>query len=67
MVKVDIAIEIKEDKTVRVEMDLLKREDWKEDEWQLAEILQETYIGIINLLEKSGLAKETFRKIIKEK
>lgn len=65
MVKAELSIETKNNQ-LNITMDLLKREDWKQDEWELANNLQESLIGIIDLVKASGLAKETKREIIKE-
>lgn len=46
MVKAEITIEIKEDNSLHLVIDLLKREDWKEDEFLLAQIIEKIIVDI---------------------
>lgn len=66
MVRAELTIEITKNDKLRIGLDLLKREDWKEDEWNLANNLQEYLMFVVNAVSKSGLAKLTKKEIIKE-
>jgi len=65
MVKAELTIEYK-DEELYIGLDLLKREDWTNIEWQLANSLQESLLKLTGILKKSGKATETKQEIIKE-
>jgi len=65
MVKAELTIEFTEDKQLHIGLDLLKREDWKEDEMKIANTIQESLIIMVDLLKKTGRAEEIYREIIK--
>jgi hypothetical protein len=54
MVKVDMVIDFQNSK---IEIHLLKREDWTEDEWNVAKSVEGLYGSII---EESGVAEKIF-------
>lgn len=66
MVKAELIIEVTEDNQLHIGLDLLKREDWKEYEMQIANTIQESLIIMIDLLKDTGQAEEIYRKIIKD-
>jgi len=58
------------DKDNRFELvcDLLKREDWKDEEWELAKIIEGILVGAINKIAKDELIQQEFiKKFIEEK
>lgn len=65
MVKAEIIIKIKEGGKLSIGLDLLKREDWKESEWGLAEIIQESLLSIIKLISKQEGVELIKKEIIK--
>lgn len=65
MVKAEISINIKNDH-LELSVDLLKREDWKEDEWGLANIIQQFIVSALDILKKNGIAEEIYGEIIRE-
>lgn len=64
MVKAELTIEIDGENQLRIGLDLLKREDWKEEEFKVANTIQESLLAIIELTKNSGLVRETYREII---
>ena len=67
MVKAEISIEFNKENQLHIELDLLKREDWTEEEWLFANSLQETLLTLTEILKRSGHAQELKREIIKER
>jgi hypothetical protein len=66
MVKAELTIEFRDkDEQLLIGLDLLKREDWTEEEFQMAQSVQESVLMIIDMLKGSGLVKEVKREIIK--
>ncbi len=66
MVKAELSLHINEDDTLEITLDLLKREDWKEIEWELANSVQDALITIVKTMDKLKVARLTKEKIIKE-
>jgi len=54
MVKAELTIEIQKDDKLHIALDLLKREDAKNMEWQIAELIQELILTTINLMTKDN-------------
>lgn len=67
MVKAELTIKVDEDDRVHIRLDLLKREDWKQDELQIADTIQKSLLKMIDLLKRGGQAKELKREIIEDK
>jgi len=65
MVKAELTIELKDGKDAHIGLDLLKREDWNEDEWNVANMIQETLLTMIKMVTDSGLAELEKQEIIK--
>ena len=65
MVKAELTIEFTKDDKLHIGLDLLKREDYTEEEFKVAQSIQESLLIMIDMLKGSGLAKETKRVIIK--
>lgn len=63
MVKAEMTIEYNDKEQLHIGLDLLKREDWTEIEWQLANHLQTSLLAIIEVFKASGV-KEIKREII---
>jgi len=66
MVKAEITIEINKDNNLQLDLDLLKREDWKKDEYELAGIIQKILIDTINKIKRSGKVDEVKTETINE-
>ena len=67
MVKAELTIQFTKPTGLQIGLDLLKREDWTQEEFDIANNLQESLIAIIDMMTASGIAKEEKREIIKEK
>lgn len=67
MVKAELTIEINKDSKLHIGLDLLRREDATEEEFQIAQSIQESLLAIIDLLKESALVKVIKREIIKDK
>ena len=65
MVKAELTIEFTKQNQLHIGLDLLKREDATDEEFAVAESIQESLLMIIDMLKGSGLAKELKREIIK--
>lgn len=66
MVKAELTIEFSDrDQQLHISLDLLKREDYTEEEFQVAQNIQESLLMMIDILNNSGLSKEIKREIIK--
>ena len=52
MVKAELTIEIQKDDKLHIALDLLKREDAKIMEWQIAEVIQELLLSSIKIMTK---------------
>ena len=65
MVITQINIEIAKDKKLRFGFDLLKREDWSKEEWELAEIIESILMDMIKMIVKEGKAILIKQQIIK--
>jgi hypothetical protein len=65
MVKAELSIEFSKDKQLHIGLDLLKREDWTEEEFTLAESLQQSLLMLIDIMKDTKLVEETKREIIK--
>ena len=54
MVKAELTIEIQKDDKLHIALDLLKREDAKIMEWQIAEVIQELLSSSIKIMTKEN-------------
>jgi hypothetical protein len=64
MVKAELTI-IKKDDNLQIDLDLLKREDWTQEEWELANTIQEILLTSIKLITENSDAKLIKQEIIK--
>ena len=64
MVKCELTIHSPKDSKLHIELDLLKREDAKDLEWQLAEKIQDLILNLIEVFKATG-AKEIKKEVIK--
>lgn len=68
MVKAELTILFNDkDQLLHIDLDLLKREDYTDEEFELAQKIEESLILMIDLLKSDTRVKEKLRKIIKEK
>lgn len=67
MVKAELTIEFKKDNKLHIGLDLLRREDATEEEFQVAQSVQESLLMIIDILKAGGFANEMKREIISDK
>ena len=67
MVKAELTIEIQKDDKLHIALDLLKREDAKNMEWQIAEVIQELLLSSIKIMTKEDPNILLKQEIIKEK
>ena len=67
MVKAELTIEIQKDDKLHIALDLLKREDAKIMEWQIAEVIQELLLSSIKIMTKEDPNILLKQEIIKEK
>lgn len=66
MVKAELSLHVNEDDILEITLDLLKREDWKEAEWELANSLQDALITMVKTMDELKVARLTKQEIIKE-
>ena len=64
MVKAELTIEFRKD-NLHIALDLLKREDWTETEWALANTIQEILLTSIKMVTETTKAKLVKQEIIK--
>jgi len=65
MVKAELTIELQNDKDLHIGLDLLKREDANDIEFQIANTIQESLLVIINAITETGAADLIKKEIIK--
>lgn len=67
MVKAELTIEFSKENKLHIGLDLLRREDATEEEFQIAQSIQESLLLLIDLMKGNNVVKETKRQIIKDK
>ena len=65
MVKAELTIEIQKDDKLHIGLDLLKREDAQDLEWQIANSIQDILLSVIKHITETTDAKLIKQEIIK--